>query len=274
MPDLLTFGEPLCVFHPASGETLTRGVAGAELNVAVGLARLGRSVVYVSRVGDDPFGAAIRERLTLAGVDARIEVDMQAPTGVYFRELAGAAGRSVFYYRHGSAATRLEPVQLPPLGEFRLVHTTGITAMLSPGCRATVEAAAHAPAFSLDVNFRPALGDAEAWRAALRPLLPLADLVFLSEEDAAVIAPAAALAAGAAAVVHTRGAAGALYLDRAGHEIEARAVAVEAVDTVGAGDAFAAGFLDAYLAGRSPAACLDAGCRLGAEAVARVGDQA
>jgi 2-dehydro-3-deoxygluconokinase len=272
--DVLTFGEALCVFHPASGERLVRGVAGAELNVACGLAKLGRTVTYVSRVGADPFGEAIRERLEAAGVEPLLGVDEARPTGLYFREVAASGPRRVYYYRAGSAASVLGPADLPPLDGFRLVHATGITAALSGSCRRTVEAASLASTFTLDVNFRPALADAARWRRLLEPVLGRAEVVFVSEDDAAAIDPAAALGAGARAVVELLGARGARYRGADGAVVEAAAPPVDAVDTVGAGDAFVAGFLDARLHGASPGDALAAGCAVAARVVAVAGDQA
>ena len=272
MPDVLTFGEALAGFFPASGETLTRFLAGAELNLAVHLARLGRSVTYVTRVGDDPFGVAVCDALAAQRIDARVAVDPERRTGIYFRELGGAGPRRVYYYRAGSAASELGPDDLPPLRGYRIVHATGVTAALGPSCLAAVEHAAGAAFFSLDVNFRPALWSAEPCREVLLPLAARAAVVFLSDDDAAALTPAEALHAGAAAVVHMRGAGGALYLGQDGTRLEAQAPVVEAVDTVGAGDAFAAGFLHARLAGAGPLEALREGCRLGAETVARAGD--
>ena len=272
MRDVLTFGEAMAGFYPASGETLVRFLAGAELNVAVHLARLGRSVTYVTRVGDDPFGEAILGALDREGIDGRIAVDPERRTGIYFRELTATGPRRVYYYRSGSAASALGPADLPPLADYRVVHATGVTAALSPSCLAAVERASEAVTFSLDVNFRPALWSAEVCRDALIPLAARAAVVFASDEDAAGLSAVDALEAGAAAAVHMRGAAGAAYLGRDGTRVEEPAPAVEAVDTVGAGDAFAAGFLHATLAGWDPVEALREGCRLATETVARAGD--
>jgi 2-dehydro-3-deoxygluconokinase len=264
----------MAVFHPASGGTLSRGVAGAELNVALALARLGRAVTYATRVGDDPFGATIRERLEEAGVHGRVAVDPERPTGVYFRDSGDDSSRHVFYYRAGSAASALAPVDLPPLEDFALVHATGITAALSPSCLDAVRAAAAgARRFTLDVNFRAALWSPERCREALLPLCAAAEVVFASDDDCAAVAPEDALTAGAGAVVHTHGADGADWLAADGARVHAAAPSVDAVDSVGAGDAFAAGFLHAWLDGSDPSAALEAGCRLGAETAAVVGDQ-
>lgn len=272
MRDVLTFGEALAGFFPASGETLTRFVAGAELNLSVHLARLGRDVTYVTRVGNDPFGEAVRAAVSPEAIDARLLVDSERPTGIYFRELGGSGPRRVYYYRAGSAASRLSPDDLPPLDGYRVVHATGITAALSPSCLAAVECASQGTFFSFDVNFRPALWAAELARETVLPLAGRAAVVFLSEEDTAVLTPEDALEAGAASVVAMRGAAGAAYFGRDATKLEAPAPQVEAVDTVGAGDAFAAGYLHATLAGEGALAALREGCRLGADTVARVGD--
>jgi len=185
-------------FHPASGEALTRFLAGAELNVAVHLARLGRSVTYVTRVGDDPFGEAIRDALSAEGVDGRAAVDPERRTGVYFRELGGAGPRRVYYYRAGSAASRLGPDDLPPLESYRIVHATGITAVLSPSCLAAVERASRADVFSFDVNFRPALSTAEGWRESTRGArswaqLPATAIKYIRRLEELIGAPVAML---------------------------------------------------------------------------------
>lgn len=272
MPRFLTFGEALVVFFPASGRELTRGIGGAELNVALALDSLDASVTYLTRVGDDPFGAAIAHRIAQSGINPLVVVDPDAPTGIYFKETTETAERRVYYYRTGSAASALSPRNLPPLGEFELVHATGITAALSRSCYETVEAASHAARFTFDVNFRRALWSPEQSRAALAPLLAHAELVFTSEDDAIAVTPDFALAQGAPAVVQTRGARGAAYVTQRGVEAETAAAPGPVVDTVGTGDAFAAGFLEAWLRGVEPADCLVAGSGLAAFAISRPGD--
>ena len=125
---------------PSTGARYTLRVAGAESNVAVGLVRLGVSARWVSKLGQDEFGADVRAALEAEGVDLRWTAsEPGAPTGLFLKVRSG--GRStVRYYRSGSAASRLAPRDVPDdaFEGVRLVHLTGITLPLSGGCRQLV----------------------------------------------------------------------------------------------------------------------------------------
>ena len=91
----------------AESQTFARTVAGAEANVAVGLARLGHAVAYVGRVGGDAMGTVIRRRLRGEGVDVHhLVVDDAGPTGLMVRELRDLGPMEVIYHRAGSAGSR------------------------------------------------------------------------------------------------------------------------------------------------------------------------
>ncbi|MFD7923348.1 sugar kinase [Streptomyces sp. NPDC059740] len=292
--DVLTFGETmLAVQVPGpltAGGRATTTVAGAESNVAVGLARLGHRAAWAGRLGADEPGRTILRALRGEGVDTgHATTDEAAPTGAMLRERRVADLARVHYWRTGSAAAQLTPAHLAPAlaAGACVLHLTGITCALGPGPLAAVQAAAaHARAqgwtVCLDVNHRARLWDAQAAARALRPLLPLVDVVVASDDELPVVAGgdeadeesrvAALLAAGVTEVVVKRGASGAEVRTRSGGRLSAPAREVPVRDTVGAGDAFCAGYLSGLLDG------LDAGERLhratvaGAFAVASTGD--
>jgi sugar/nucleoside kinase (ribokinase family) len=293
-PRVLTLGEtmalldPLDPGDPAFGSRFILRLAGAESNFAIALARLGVPVAWVSRLGDDVFGRLIREALAAEGIDLRwARVDASAPTGVFFK--VRSDGRtSVAYYRRGSAASRLQPRDLPDeaLRGVALVHLTGITLALGETARTLVlEAAKRArdggAIVSFDPNFRPALwaGAGEA-DAAQREVLPFVDWYICGlEEGRALVGGsgpedvvAAVRDAGAANAVVRIGAAGALVSE--GAELAQvpvpRTVAV--VDEVGAGDGFAAGFAYGLLRGWRPRVCAQAGNLIAAAALEGSGD--
>ncbi len=296
MPEVVTLGECMAVLYPPDpitlddATTLKLDIGGAEANMAIGLSRLGHGARFISRVGDDPFGARMRATLAAEGVDvAYLATDPAAPTGVFFREWLPDGARRVYYYRAGSAASRLGPADLRPeaFAGARIVHLTGITPALSASCAAAVARAvelarAEGALVSFDPNFRPRLWDAAAARAALLPIMRQADILLMGHEDAqAVLATEddeAALARGAElgaqVVVLKRAERGALAL-AGGQRIQVPAEPVErVVDPVGAGDGFDAGFLAGWLRGDDLAAALRLGARLGAASVAALGDYA
>jgi 2-dehydro-3-deoxygluconokinase len=190
-----------------------------------------------------------------------VVVDPGRPTGLYIKE-SDASGSPVRYYRRGSAASGMGPalVDVLPLDEVRVVHTSGITPALSDSCLALMRALAAAPRsflLSFDLNWRPAL-----WRdrdpAVLRDLAAAADLVFVGADEAervwGVATPAEirALLPEPDTLVVKQGADGATVFDGASEPVFQPGLKVDVVEPVGAGDAFAAGFLYGTLAGWSP----------------------
>lgn len=158
-----------------------RSIAGAESNVAAGLARLGHSVRWLGRVGDDPAGRAVLAQLRAQGVDSSYAItDPEAPTGVLMRDSHPARAIDVQYLRTGSAASRMSPNELEPrmFEGARLVHITGITPMLSDSAhRATLRlfelARAADATVSFDPNIRHKLGSPDRWREVVTPYCPV-----------------------------------------------------------------------------------------------------
>ncbi|MGW4646879.1 sugar kinase [Kitasatospora sp. NPDC004289] len=269
------------------GGSLALSVAGAEANVAIGLSRLGHSVRWVGVTGEDEFGRLVRRTLRAEGVDLSCAAVDQggAPTGLVVFEPRVADLVRVAYYRAGSAGSRLAPRHLAAaLGEgASVVHLTGVTAALGPGPRAAVEAAAGSDgaAICLDVNYRSKLWSREAAGEALRPLVPLLDVLVASDDELELAAPAGAgceaervealLALGVGEVVVKRGAEGAEVFTVDG-SVARPAVRVPVRDTVGAGDAFVAGYLSGLLDHLPVEGRLERAVTTGAFAVAAAGD--
>lgn len=302
--EVVTLGECLVSFvageqGPLAGVTdFRRYVAGAEANVAVGLARLGHRAAFIGRVGDDSFGTAIVRQLRGDGVDIRwLRVEPDARTGLMLRERRGAGPSEVVYYRAGSAGSHLGPEDVQAAagaGVFagaRLLHLTGITPALSASCRAAVleaieGAQANGLSIALDINLRRRLwSDADA-AEVLRPLLASVDIVFGSIDEGVVlggtsddagprIVAAALIGSGAGHAVLKLGVDGAASLASDGTWTVVPAVAgVTVVDPVGAGDAFCAGYLAGQLEGLNEVDALALGNACGAAVVAVEGDQA
>jgi 2-dehydro-3-deoxygluconokinase len=299
---ILTFGETMAALRSEQplrlGGSLRLSVAGAESNVAIGLARLGHPVRWAGRVGADELGALIVRTLRAEGVDTgAIRTDPERGTGLLiFEERVGTVVR-VTYRRAGSAGGAISAADvLPALREdVAWVHATGITAALSAAGRDCVtevlsRARAAGAGTSLDINYRSQLWDAGQARAALAPLAPLADVVLGSAAELALMVPDPAagagrtpgpagvaevagllLAGGVQEVVVKQGAAGAEVLTRGGrlHEPARR---VPVVDVIGAGDGFTAGYLSARLDGADIAGRLRRAVTAGAFAVAQRGD--
>ena len=275
---VVTAGETMALLDPERegelelGDRLRLRFAGAESNFAIALARLEVPVAWISRLGADRLGVLIHETLRAEGVDVRwVRTDDDAPTGLFYKWRAD--GRtSVAYHRRGSAASRMEPADVPheALEGASLVHLTGITMALGDGPRELVldvaRRARQAGAIvTFDPNYRPALWDSPAAAAAaMEPVLEHVDWYLCGAEEAD----------GAG---HGRPAAGGrpdgARSDARGERIEVpAAVARTVVDEIGAGDAFAAGFAYGLLQGRPPRAAVEAAHAVAAWALRGTGD--
>lgn len=269
--------------HAAQSFTLSSG--GSESNVAIGLARLGHAVTWVSRLGDDDLGRLILGTVTANGVHALVHLDRDAPTGLMLkaRRLPGVS--RVSYYRASSAASLLTAADVPCdlVASARLLHVTGITPALGAGPAAAVMSAVecardHGVPISFDVNYRASLWGKEEAAAALFGILEASDIVFASPHEAELFVsagvddlPAALAAFGPSQVVLKLGSAGALAVVDGVH-LRQSAYPAEEIDPVGAGDGFVAGYLSEYLRGTSPGTRLDTAARAGALVVMVDGD--
>lgn len=224
---------------------------GGPANAAVALARLGVPTALLARISRDRFGQLSRARLAAAGVDVRQVVDAGEPSALAVAD-AGPHGASYRFYLDHTDAFSWRPGELPDSlgGNVEAVHAGSLSLLRVP----TVEALLHREAgrcvVVIDPNVRPAWAAADEYRAALVRWLEVADVVKVSVDDLAVLAPGADpidaarswLTARPALVVITLGAEGAVAVGRRS-AVRRPAVPVEAADTVGAGDAFGAGLL-------------------------------
>jgi 2-dehydro-3-deoxygluconokinase len=281
---MLTTREPGPLQHSSS---LQLTIGGAESNVAIALARLGADVTWIGKVGDDPFGDLVVRELQAEGVRVNAARDAEAPTSLMIKEHRTPSATRVHYYRRGNAGGRLRLVEvdLDAVRSASLLHVTGISLALSDTMRETVRecvavAAGAGVPVSFDLNFRSKLWTREQAAAEYARLLPMADIVFAGDDEAAIaVGPAAEpldlarrlVEAGAGSAVVKLGARGAVAVVD-GVEHRRAAVPVTPVDTVGAGDAFVGGYLAEMLRGESVETSLTTAVTAGALACLVHGD--
>lgn len=290
--DAVVFGEAMAMFVPTDdrpleeADTYRRYVAGAEFNVAVGLARLGFHVGWVSRVGADPLGRYLVAEAARNGIETtRVLTDDTRPTG--FQLKSQAADPEVVYFRRGSAASALAPSRADDdyIATARHLHVTGIPPALSEDARTfTYQAMRTARAagvpVTFDPNLRPVLWASEAeMREVVDDLATLADWVLPGLTEAEQLLGTADpdriaehyLSRGAGAVAIKLGVDGACAITGDGR-VDLPAYPVRLIDSVGAGDGFTVGLVSGLLDGLGVAECLARACAVGALAVTERGD--
>jgi sugar/nucleoside kinase (ribokinase family) len=294
--DVVTVGEAMMLFCATQVGALSevpqfrRVTAGAELNVAVGLSRLGLKVGYISRVGRDSFGQHLLDFLEAEGIDrSQVAVDGQYPTGFMLKSLE-TDGRDprVEYFRRGSAASRLGPADNPLAycASARHLHLTGISPALGTSVSELVftlaqQARASGRTVSFDPNLRPSLWPSEqAMAETLNELARHADWVLpglaegrlLTGQDSPQAVADFYLQRGASRVVVKLGAQGAYYAGPDGQGTTPGWPVPKVVDTVGAGDGFAVGVISALLQGLPTQQAAARGNAIGARVVQFPGD--
>jgi 2-dehydro-3-deoxygluconokinase len=257
-------------------------VGGAESNLAVALARLGLKTAWVSRLVDNALGRRIVNEIRAQGVDTSHVIWVQeGRVGTYFIEYGKAPRRiDVLYDRANSAITYLTSgdIDWGLLSQTRMIHLTGITVALSESCAQVVNllidrAREGNVKVSFDVNHRSKLWPHDVASESLKPICAKSDILFVGAHDAQTLfgcAPPPEQMADSLAslfrvecIVVTMGDAGAMCVHQGKVYQEPTYSAVE-VDRVGVGDAFAAGFVFAYLEGKDPSLCLKYGNALAA----------
>lgn len=272
MPDVVTLGESMLRLSVPAGQTLEESpafhvhVAGAESNMAVTLARLGTSAGWISRLPATPLGRRVATWIRGHGVDvSRVLWAPEGRIGAYFVEPAPAPrAYRVIYDRAHSAFAEIDPAEVDWafVRSARLLHLTGITPALGRRSRDLVERALREAReervpVSFDINYRARLWPPQEARQTLAPLLQEVAILLCTLEDARMLLEGEPDAAGAAlalaerfrvrTAVVTDGGLCAAVAD--GRPLAQEGFAVEAVDRIGAGDAFAAGVLQGWLAG-------------------------
>lgn len=291
---VVLIGESLMVFNGPPDAPIDRGTplsttfAGAEVNVAIGLARLGHPARYVSAVGDDLFGRIILRGLRGEGVDvSHVQVSDGGPTGALFKSRRAGAEPEVFYYRRGSAISCAGASTFPPASwqDARVLYLTGITPALSGSCRnmvAHVVNDAHGRGVEVwfDPNHRRKLWSDDEARRTIRSLLPqircllvgLPEGRMLSGHDTPQQIARSLLSSGPTSVVVKAGAEGSYHFDGRSEQHVPPFAIERVVDPIGAGDGFAAGYLSATLEGLCPQDALIRGNAVGALVCLTQGD--
>jgi 2-dehydro-3-deoxygluconokinase len=295
-PEVLGIGEVMGMLDPdrpgplEDAEHFTLRVAGAETNVLIAAARLGHRAALVSAVGNDPVGRLVLRTLETQGVDTSlVQTDAGAPTGVFFKERFDDGLRRVYYYREGSAASRLTPAGalLDGIGTPGVLVVSGLSLGLgrpeglSAVVRDAVERfAAAGSTVVFDPNMRPGVWDGARARDDFAQIRASVDVLIAGEEELTALAPGVAVpqaaealcADGLRAVVVKAGARGAVLYERGSVTPVAPFPVARVVDPVGAGDAFAAGVVTGLLRGWPLLDGVRLGALLGARAVTTSGD--
>jgi sugar/nucleoside kinase (ribokinase family) len=297
MLDVVTLGEAMALFvaetpGPLEGVTrFTKRTAGAETNVAIGLARLGLRVGWQSRLGDDSMGRFLLHAIAGEGVDcSRVTRHAGERSGFMFKgRVDDGSDPPIEYHRAGSAASRLgaDDVDAAWIADARHLHVSGVFAAVSPATlAATRQAMAAARAagrtIGFDPNLRPSLWPStEAMRETINALAAQADWVLPGIEEGRLLtgrehAPEIARfyrERGARRVVVKLGAEGAWFDDAdEGHGQVSSHPVTQVVDTVGAGDGFMVGVTSALLAGKPLSQAARRGAWIGARCVQVRGD--
>lgn len=294
MLDLITLGEALVVFSPATTGQLrfvhsfAKSIGGAEANVAIAISRLGFKAGWMSRLGDDEFGRYVEYALKGEGVDlAQVKFDSELPTGLLFKEQYQSSNPTVYYYRKGAAVTKMcaSDIVEEYIANAKILHVTGILPALSAenyaaSFQALKYAKKHGVNISFDPNLRLKLWDRETAKATLLAMVPYADIILPGLDEAEFLLGLSEPEAicqrfhelGCKVVVLKLGKDGCLI--SAGDEIikVAGYLVHKLVDTVGAGDGFAAGFLAGILSGKSLRECGELANGVGAMATLVAGD--
>lgn len=295
--DVVTYGEAMAMFVATeTGELhdacqFVKRAAGAELNVATGLARLGLNVGWLSRVGNDSHGRYIQKVLQQENINNECVVtDNHYPTGFQLKsKVNDGSDPTVEYFRKGSAASHLSinDFKQDYFSRAKHLHLSGVAAALSPtsyelSCHIADFMKGQGKTISFDPNLRPVLWNSkDEMVEKLNNLAFKADWVLPGINEALILTGSSNpetvsdfyLTQGVKLVIIKTGSEGAYYKDIQGNKglVPAFRVA-NVVDTVGAGDGFAVGVISALLEGKSIEQSLTRGNRIGSLAIQVIGD--
>ena len=293
MCEVLTVGETMVALSPkkvgklAYASGLTMAAAGAESNTAIGLQKFGHSVKFISRFGADGFGDFLLRMLNAEGINTRhILTDQWHPTGLMVKERK-RGDTAVYYYRKNSAASCMNIADIPDscIADVKLVHITGITPVLSDSCEGMIcslieKAQFYQKQISFDPNIRRKLWGEKDYVPLLRKFIEQSAYVLLGREEAEQLYVTSKkeklrkylLENTRTVVVALKdGGAGTTVLSK-NSEVFIPPYPCNPIETVGAGDAFNAGFLSGILEGKTLEICGQMGAVAGACATECNGD--
>lgn len=292
--DVVTIGETMVLFTPESSGPLRfanqfqKTIGGAESNVCIALTRLGHQTGWISNLGDDEFGLYIRNYIRGEGVDtSAVTFDKNHATAVFFKEVNYGKDPAIYYYRGNSAASQMSAEDLNEeyIAQAKFVHLTGITPALSQSCRdmiyKTIELAHNnKQTITFDPNIRLKLWDKEEAKEVLLDIAHQSHIVMPGVEEGELLTGesdpekiASSLLTGETkAVVVKLGDQGAYYATKEESAYVAGEKVAQVIDTVGAGDGFAAGFLSGLIRGWDYKEAIQLGNKIGARAISVTGD--
>lgn len=294
LKDVVTIGDAMITFDPITKGPLRyvhsfeRKIGGAELNFAIGCARLGVQTGFISRIGNDGFGQYIFNFIRGEGIDiSQVKLIDGYPTSINFKEILEDGSGRTFYYRDRSPTEALtkDSIDEDYLKNTKILHITGVFAAIDPKNMSILEhtvqlAKKHGVKVSLDPNIRLKLWSIDEARANLLKLLPYVDFVFSGEEEARWLFGDKSIEQyitifkeyGPDHIVIKRGEKGATgYANGELRNVTAKQPK-KVVDTVGAGDGFNAGYIYSYLHGYSLEQSLEFANTIGSMVVTVAGD--
>ncbi|WP_077623280.1 sugar kinase [Sediminibacillus massiliensis] len=294
MNDVITIGEAMIVFNPASTGPLKfvngfeKSVAGAELNLAVGCSRLGLKAGYISRLGKDEFGKTIQTFARGEGIDvSQVKFVDGYPTSINFKEIMEDGSGRTFYYRDKSPVLTMTPDDLDEdyFKQAKILHLTGIFPAIHPKNmeifeRAIALAKQNGVMISFDPNIRLRMWSKEEARTVLSKILPHVDILLAGDEEMDIIIgekePEAIIeklkALNISYVAIKQGEKGSVGYHDGEYIVEPPVKAPKVVDTVGAGDGFNSGMLYGILQGWTLQKTLHFANTIGSMVVGVIGD--
>lgn len=289
MTDLLTMGETMGAIRLSGplvlGTHAAPSIAGSETNVAIAMARLGHSAAWLGCVGTDAFGDGVLRILRGELVNTDHVERRPLPTGLLVSKPAGLGTKTVDYHRSGSAGREVSHTQVTSAFTLqpKFFHVSGITPAIGAQMASVTDAAlsaarASGATISFDINHRSRLWDDQTARPTLHSFAVRADIVIGGSSELLLItgttdvadATTALLAAGVREVVWKE--ADSASVTTAAGCVQVPGLKTQVVDTIGAGDAFTAGYLSGHLDGLAPQARLQRAHLMGAFVVSQLGD--
>lgn len=267
--EVFTFGETMVLFQPEMMMPLEyihqfpMRIGGAESNVAIGLTRLGHTVSWFSKLGDDPFGQFILKNIRGEGVNtASCIFTDEAPTGIFFKEQLSPENMNVYYYRKNSAASLMKPEDLDrqAIANAKILHITGITPALSETSYQTIKRAIEIAKDNhtlvvFDPNLRLKLWTKEMAKKVLNEIADSADVILPGLDEGQLMTGESGVEAVATALLKEKNKIIILKLGSQGAYLHTKDEktyidgfpVTQIVDPVGAGDGFAAGIISGLL---------------------------
>jgi 2-dehydro-3-deoxygluconokinase len=294
MNQLITIGETMLSLVPKEQTPLRYGpdlgmhIAGAESNTAIGVQKLGHSAAHITRVGDDSFGRYLLRMLRAEGVDTSyVKVDQEYPTGIMFKEFLPGNKTSIQYYRSNSAASHLSTSDIPEeaISQAEIIHLTGITPILSESCRQMIFhileiAVASHSAISFDPNIRKKLWKNCDYRPLMKEIITKSSYVLIGLDEALALYDTDNIqrlsklifSSGKLQSLAIKNGSGGAWVCNLDRQLFIPPVSCHCIDSVGAGDAFNAGFLAGILEGKPLEVCGTIGAVSGALVTETMGD--